>query len=56
MTGDRLVALLGLVMALILVSRSGAFRRLSDQRRLVYGAVWAVVIGLFAAVAARFGG
>ncbi|HEY6869530.1 MAG TPA: hypothetical protein VI199_07225 [Novosphingobium sp.] len=53
MTGDRLVALLGLVMALVLVSRSGAYRRLSVNRRLAYGTAWAVIIGVAAAIAAR---
>lgn len=55
MTGDQIVALLGVVMALVLVTRSGAFRRLSGNRRLAYGAIWAVVIGLVAAIAARLG-
>lgn len=56
MTGDQLVALLGVVMALLLVTRSGAFQRLPGNRRLAYGAVWAVVIGLVAGIAARFAG
>lgn len=51
--GDMLVALLGLVMALVLVTRSGAYQRLPYGRRLVYGAIWAVAIGLVAAFAAR---
>lgn len=53
--GDMIVALLGLVMALVLVTRSGAYRRLPNGKRLAYGAIWAIVIGVVAAVAARFG-
>lgn len=54
--GDTVVALLGLVMALVLVTRSGGYRRLPNSKRMVYGAIWAVAIGLVAALAARFGG
>ena len=52
-SGDMLVALLGLVMALVLVTRSGAYQRLPNGRRFVYGAIWAAGIGLVAFVAAR---
>lgn len=54
--GDIVVALLGIVMALALVSRDPAFARLSSNRRVLYGAIWAVLIGLVAALAARFEG
>lgn len=54
--GDTIVALAGLVMSLFLVSRSDALQRLSGERRVVYAAVWAVLIGVVAALAARFGG
>ncbi len=54
--GDTLVALLGIVLCLALVSRSAALERLSGQRKALYGAIWAVVIGLVAAIAARLSG
>lgn len=53
--GDTLVALLGLVMAAMLVARSPAVRRLGAPRKAAYAVIWAVVIALIAAVAARFG-
>lgn len=54
--GDVVVTILGLVMALVLVTRSGGYRRLSASRRLIYGAVWAVLIGVVAAIARVVGG
>ena len=39
--GDKVVALLGVVMAMVLVSRSSRLAALSTQRKLMLGAVWA---------------
>lgn len=51
--GDTVVALIGIVMALFLVSRHSALQTLSTQRRFTYAAAWAVVIGVVAAIMAR---
>lgn len=53
--GDTIVALLGIVMALVLVSRSGAMQRLTSRQRLAYALIWAVLIGVLAAIADRVG-
>lgn len=50
--GDKVVALLGLIMALALVSSGGTFRAMAGRKRLLYGAAWAVVFGIVAAAAA----
>ena len=50
--GDTIVALLGVVMAMVLVSRSSRLAGLSTQRKLVLGAAWAVIFGLVAGIAA----
>lgn len=52
--GDTLVALLGIVMALFLVSRHSAMQVLSSRRRVAYAAIWALAIGVIAAIFARF--
>ena len=52
--GDTVVALLGIVMALFLVSRHSAMQALSPQRRFGYATIWAVAIGVNAAIFARF--
>ena len=49
--GDRIVALLGVVMAMILVSRSARLQTLLPRRKLLLGAVWAVMFGVVAALA-----
>ena len=54
--GDTMVALLGIVMSLFLVSRHAALTTMSGRRKAVYAGIWAVLLGLVAAVAARFGG
>ncbi len=48
MTGDQITALIGLVLALILVGRGGVFRKLGKRRALMFGAVWAVILGVVA--------
>lgn len=53
--GDTMVALLGLVLAAMFVARSTALRQLGTPRKAAYAVIWAVVIALVAAVAARFG-
>lgn len=50
--GDKVVALLGVVMAMVLVGRSSRLAALSSQRKLMLGAVWAVIFGLVAGIAA----
>lgn len=49
--GDRVVALLGVAMAMVLVSRSSRLRSLSTRQRLVLGAAWAAIFGLVAGLA-----
>lgn len=44
MTSDRIVALIGLVMALILVSRNGALRRAGWPARMQMALIWGVII------------
>lgn len=51
--GDRIVALLGVVMAMILVSRSVRLRAMAPRRRLMLGAAWAVIFGVVAALAGQ---
>lgn len=51
LNGDWIVALLGLVLALFLVSRHHAFRSLAARYRIVYAVAWAVIIGVVAALA-----
>ena len=51
--GNTIVALLGVVMALAVLSRNSALQNLSWRKRWLYGAVWAVIIGVVAAVASR---
>ena len=53
MSGDRIVALLGLMMALMIVSNGGAFRKMAPHQRFIYGAIWAIIIGVGAVIAAR---
>ena len=53
MSNDRIVALIGLVMALALVSNGSVFRTMPWRRKALYGAAWAVIIGVVAAVAER---
>lgn len=49
--GDKVAALLGVVMCMALVSRSSRLRVLSTRKRLMLGAVWAVIFGVVAGVA-----
>lgn len=49
--GDWIVGLLGLVLALFLVSRHHAFRSLATRHRIGYAVAWAVIIGVVAALA-----
>ena len=53
MSGDKIVGLLGLVMALMLVSNSGAFKRMTPRQRFIYGAIWALILGVGAEIAAQ---
>jgi uncharacterized YccA/Bax inhibitor family protein len=50
--GDTIVALLGVVMAMILVSRSSRLRGMPGRKRLILGAIWAVIFGLVAGISA----
>ena len=50
--GDWIVGLIGVLMALFLVSRSSRLRELPGSRRLLLGAVWAVIFGVVAGIAA----
>jgi len=52
MSGDQIAALVGLVLALILIGTGGAFRHMPASRRLTYGLIWAGVFVAGAAVAA----
>ena len=52
--GDMVVGLLGLCMALLLVSRSSALARLSARQKVGYAVAWAVIIGALAAFAERY--
>ena len=56
LTGDRIVALIGIAMAPVLLSRNGALQRLTHSRRIGYAVFWAVCLGVAAALAARYGG
>ncbi|WP_168554984.1 hypothetical protein [Novosphingobium sp. SG720] len=47
-TPDRIVALIGLAMALVLVSRHGAFRRVAWGARAQMALIWIVIIVLTA--------
>lgn len=49
--GDWIVALIGVLMAMALVSRSARLRQLSGSRKLVLGALWAVIFGVVAGIA-----
>lgn len=51
LNGDTIVALLGVVMAMVLVSRSSRLRALPGRKRLILGAIWAVIFGVVAAMA-----
>lgn len=53
MSADTLVAITGIVMALVLVGANGGLRRLPRQRMLGMAAIWLVVI-LVAALAFGF--
>lgn len=53
MSGDKITALIGLVLSLMIVSRSGTFRKMTTRQRFIYGAWWAVIIGLGALIVAR---
>lgn len=45
--GDKIVALMGLLMALALVSSGGTLRRLAPQKRLAFGLAWiAIFVGI----------
>jgi len=49
--GDTIVAVLGVVMAMVLVSRSQRLRAMEPRKRLLLGALWAVIFGVVAGVA-----
>lgn len=49
--GDKIVALIGVAMAMILVGRSSRLRVLSTRKKLMMGAVWALIFGLVAGFA-----
>lgn len=49
-TPDRIVALIGMLMALMLVSRHSAMRRVAWSARLQMALVWGVIIVLTALV------
>lgn len=53
MTADRIVALIGLLAALFLVSNGSTFRSMSGRSKVLLGMVWAVIIGIVAVVASR---
>ena len=50
--GDKVVALLGVIMAMVLVSRSSRLQGLLPRQRLALGALWAVIFGVVAGIAA----
>jgi len=50
--GDTVVALLGVVMAMVLVSRNTRLRAMPGRSKLMLGAAWAVIFGLVAGIAA----
>lgn len=54
--GDRIVALIGVVMAMVLVSRSMRLRGMPARRRMLLGAVWAAIFGLVAVLAGGLAG
>lgn len=49
---DRIVALIGVIMAMVLVSRSRRLRAMNGRQRLLLGGAWAVIFGLVAGLAA----
>ena len=53
MSADSIVALVGLFMALFLVSSGQTFRAMPWRKRALLGAVWAAIIGIVAVIAAR---
>jgi hypothetical protein len=53
-TGAR-IGVIGLLMALILVVRGGAFGRLSWSERAKMALVWAIIIAVVAILASRLG-
>jgi hypothetical protein len=52
--GDRIVALAGIVMAMVLVSRSVRLRSLPVRQRWLLGAAWVAIFGLMAVLAELF--
>jgi len=52
--GDTVVALLGICMALMILSRGSAVRRLPMERRIGYAAIWAILIGGLAYLANHY--
>ncbi|WP_225007384.1 MULTISPECIES: hypothetical protein [Novosphingobium] len=44
MSGDTLVAIAGVIMALVLVSANGGLRRLPRKRMFVVAAIWLAII------------
>lgn len=51
--GNFIAGLAGVLMALVIVSNGSVFRAMPYRKRVAYGAVWAVIIGIVAAVAER---
>jgi hypothetical protein len=49
--GDRIVQLLGIVMALALVSSGSTFRAMPWRKRALYAAMWVGIIGMVAVIA-----
>lgn len=54
MSGDRLVGLIGIAMALVLVMANGGLRRLPLGTKARMAAIWIVIIVVAAAVFAGF--
>ena len=48
---DRIVALIGVGLAMVLVSRNWRLRTMPGRKRILLGALWAVIFGVVAGLA-----
>jgi hypothetical protein len=48
---DRIVALIGVIMAMVLVSRSVRLRAMPGRQRLLIGLIWAAIFAVVAGLA-----
>lgn len=53
MSGDKVAGIIGVLMALAIVTNGGTYRNMPVRKRALFGVIWAIIIGVVAVLAAR---